>query len=120
MISILFSKIDSNYVGIPPPIEVSITNLNDNINKAFLEDLIKKFDLIEDIQVLYHPKTKKHLGLARITFSSTSGAKSCVEKLNQTSVMGNIIHVFHDPFGMSDKWFNNLLFVCYFTFKAKK
>ncbi|CAG2165548.1 unnamed protein product [Oppiella nova] len=92
-------KIDSNYVGIPPPIEVSITNLNDNINKTFLEDLVKKIDLIDEIQVLYHPKTKKHLGLAKIIFATTSGAKGCVEKLDQTSVMGNIINVFHDPFG---------------------
>ena len=91
-------------MGIPPPIEVSITNLNDNINKTFLEDLVKKFDLIEDIQVLYHPKTKKHLGLARITFGSTPGAKACVEKLDQTSVMGNVINVFLDAFG---KLFHN-------------
>ena len=87
-------------MGIPPPTEVSITNLNDNINKTFLEDLVKKFDIIEEIQVLYHPKTKKHLGLARITFASTSGAKACVEKLDQTSVMGNIINVFLDAFGI--------------------
>ncbi len=86
-------------MGIPPPIEVSITNLNDNINKTFLEDLVKKFDLIEEIEVLYHPKTKKHLGLAKIIFASTAGAKACVEKLDQTSVMGNIINVFLDAFG---------------------
>ncbi|XP_054166396.1 histone-lysine N-methyltransferase SETD1B-A-like isoform X2 [Oppia nitens] len=92
-------KIDSNYVGTPPPLEVSITNLNDNINKTFLEDLLKKFDLIDELEVLYHPKTKKHLGLARISFNSTSGAKACVDKLDQTSVMGNIINVFIDPFG---------------------
>lgn len=52
------------------------------------------------MEVLYHPKTKKHLGLAKITFNSTAGAKTCVEKLDQTSVMGNIINVFLDAFGM--------------------
>lgn len=48
---------------------------------------------------MYHPKTKKHLGLARIIFLTTSSAKTCVEKLDQTSVMGNKINVFLDPFG---------------------
>ncbi|RWS29179.1 histone-lysine N-methyltransferase SETD1-like protein [Leptotrombidium deliense] len=92
-------KIDSHYVGVPPPVEVSVTNLNDNINQKFLEDMVKKFGAVEESQILYHPKTKKHLGLARITFVFTQGAKACVEKLNETSVMGNIIKVFLDPFG---------------------
>lgn len=73
--------------------------MNDNINRPFLEDLLKKFGAVEDMIIYYHPKTKKHLGLARVTFVSVQSAKTCVEKLHQTSVMGNIISVFHDVFG---------------------
>jgi AGAP002246-PA len=79
---------------------VSITNLNDNINKTFLEDMVKKCGSVDEIEIFYHPKSKKHLGLARVIFSDKEGAKSCVLKLNSTSVMGKIINVFHDPFGM--------------------
>lgn len=79
--------------------EVSITNLNDNINKTFLADMLKKYGTLEDSSIFYHPKSKKHLGLAKVMFESSKDAKSCVEKLNQTSVMGNIINVFLDPFG---------------------
>lgn len=92
-------KIDENYIGIPPPVEVTITNLNDNINRSFLEDMLKKFGFVEEMFIYFHPKTKKHLGLARVIFTSTQAAKFCVEKLNQTSVMGNIICVFLDMFG---------------------
>lgn len=92
--------------------EVSITNLNDNISKPFLENLVKKFGAIEEAQIYYHPKTKKHLGTARITFMEAKSAKACVEKLNQTSVMGNIINVFFDPFG-------NLTFVVLIVFNFK-
>ncbi|GAB6030334.1 hypothetical protein CHUAL_006001 [Chamberlinius hualienensis] len=92
-------KIDDNYVGIPPKLEVTITNMNDNINRPFLEDLLKKFGQVEDITIYYHSKTKKHLGLARVTFTTVQAALNCVEKLHQTSVMGNLINVFHDMFG---------------------
>ncbi|KAI1291695.1 Histone-lysine N-methyltransferase SETD1 [Halotydeus destructor] len=92
-------KIDSNYVGPPPALEVSISNLNDNINKNFLLDMVKKFGNIEDLTIFYHPKSNKHLGLAKLLFETGKGAKACVEKLNGKSVMGNIIKVFHDPFG---------------------
>lgn len=78
---------------------MSITNLNDNINKHFLNDLLKKYGPIDELEVLYHPKTNKHLGLARIIFGTVSGARTCVEKLDQVSVMGNILNVFLDPFG---------------------
>lgn len=92
-------KIDNNYVGSPPKLEITISNLNDNINKAFLEELLKKYGTVEESQIFYHPNTKKHLGLARITFTTTQAAKFCVEKLNHSSVMGNILKVFFDPFG---------------------
>lgn len=91
-------KIDSNYVGTPPAVEVSITNLNDNVNCQFLSDIIKKFGESEDLQIFYHPKNQKHLGMAKLTFESPKAAKMCVEKLNQTSIMGKIVNVFLDPF----------------------
>lgn len=37
----IFLQIDGNYVGIPPPLEVTICNLNDNIDKAFLSDMVR-------------------------------------------------------------------------------
>jgi hypothetical protein len=36
----LFLQIDANYVGDPPPLEVTIGNLNDNTDKAFLSDMV--------------------------------------------------------------------------------
>lgn len=98
---ILIFKIDNNYVGEPPALEITITNLNDNINKSFLESLVYKYGAIEDCCIFYHPKTKKHLGIARVTFNETKSAKLCIDKLNQTSVMGNKIDVYFDAFG----WF---------------
>ncbi|XP_074605306.1 SET domain containing 1 isoform X2 [Brevipalpus obovatus] len=92
-------RIDNNYVGTPPPVEVSIHNLNDNIKENFLENMVKQYGEVEDLEIFYHPKTRKHLGLARVTFSSTKSAKECVEKLDRTSVMGNIITVYLDPLG---------------------
>lgn len=62
--------------------------------------MVSKFGVIEESEIFFHPKSKKHLGLARITFVSSKTAQACVEKLDQTSVMGNIISVFLDPFGM--------------------
>lgn len=91
-------KIDKHYVGVPPAIEVSITNLNDNINNTFLEDMLRKFDNCEEIEILYHPKTNKHLGLAKVVFMTPAGARQCVQKIHNTSVMGNIINVCFDPF----------------------
>lgn len=61
--------------------------------------MLRKFDDLEEIEIFFHPKSKKHLGLAKVIFMTPAGAKSCVQKLNHTSVMGNIINVFFDPFG---------------------
>ncbi|KAL3212462.1 hypothetical protein MRX96_035958 [Rhipicephalus microplus] len=91
--------IDEHYVGVPPPLEVTLTNLNDNIGKAFLDDLLKKFGQIDESVVYYHARTRKHLGLARVIFSTTKSARYCVEKMHLSSVMGNILNVFLDPFG---------------------
>lgn len=92
-------KIDVNYVGEPPSIEVTIFHLNDNIDKQFLRDMVEKFGPIEELFIYYHPVTNKHLGIGRVIFEAVKNAKQCVEKLNNTSVMGKILKVFLDPFG---------------------
>ncbi|XP_061389133.1 histone-lysine N-methyltransferase SETD1 [Musca vetustissima] len=92
-------KIDENYVGNPPAIEVTITNLNDNIDKQFLSRMLEKCGQYDDITIYHHPTTNKHLGVARIVFENVKAARLCVEKYDQKSVMGKIISVFHDPFG---------------------
>lgn len=86
-------------MGEPPPIEVTIFHLNDNIDKQFLTDMVQKYGPVEELFIYYHPVTNKHLGIGRVIFESTKGAKVCVEKLNSTSVMGKILKVFLDPFG---------------------
>ncbi|XP_031331051.1 histone-lysine N-methyltransferase SETD1 isoform X2 [Photinus pyralis] len=92
-------KIDENYVGDPPPLEVTISHLNDNIDKQFLTDIVQKFGAIEELFIYYHPFTNKHLGLGRVIFETTEGSKACVERLNNSSVMGKVLQVFLDPFG---------------------
>ncbi|XP_053671104.1 histone-lysine N-methyltransferase SETD1 [Anopheles nili] len=92
-------KIDQHYVGEPPAIEITITNLNDNIDKPFLSDMLTKCGIFTELYIYYHPVSNKHLGLARIVFEQVRSALLCVEKLNGTSVMGKVLNVFKDPFG---------------------
>ncbi|KAK6640665.1 hypothetical protein RUM44_012362 [Polyplax serrata] len=92
-------KIDLNYVGEPPSLEVTVSNLNDNIDKQFLTDMVNKFGEQEELVIYYHPVTNKHLGLARIVFMEVASAKQCVASLNNKSVMGKQLQVFLDPFG---------------------
>ncbi|KAF5301069.1 hypothetical protein FQA39_LY10888 [Lamprigera yunnana] len=92
-------KIDAHYVGEPPPLEVTISHLNDNIDKQFLTDIVQKFGAVEELFIFYHPYTNKHLGLGRVIFETTEGSKGCVERLNNSSVMGKVLQVFLDPFG---------------------
>ncbi|XP_058062335.1 histone-lysine N-methyltransferase SETD1 [Anopheles bellator] len=92
-------KIDQHYIGEPPAIEITITNLNDNIDKLFLTDMLTKCGTFTELYIYYHPTTNKHLGLARIVFEQVRSAKLCVERLNGTSVMGKMLNVFKDPFG---------------------
>ena len=68
MIIFSFIQYDSNYVGVPLPKEVTFTNLNDNINKAFLENMVKSYGRVDECQIYYHPKTKKHLGIGKVGF----------------------------------------------------
>jgi len=60
-----------------------------------------KFGKIDLLQIFYHPVTKKHLGLAKIIFEDAVSAKCCVQRLNDTSVMGKVVSVFLDPFGIN-------------------
>lgn len=60
---------------------------------------VQKFGVSEELTIFYHPVTNKHLGLARVVFEQTKAAKACVDKLNDTSVMGKVLRVFLDPFG---------------------
>ncbi|XP_062559096.1 histone-lysine N-methyltransferase SETD1-like [Armigeres subalbatus] len=92
-------KIDDHYIGEPPAIEITITNLNDNIDKPFLSDLLAKCGTYTELYIYYHPVTNKHLGIARIVFENVRSARICVERLNGTSVMGKVLNVFKDPFG---------------------
>lgn len=94
-----FAKIDDFYVGPVPPKEVTFAKLNDNIREGFLSDMCKKYGDIEEVEILYNPKNKKHLGVAKVVFGSVKAAKDAVRNLNNTSVMGNIIHVELDPKG---------------------
>lgn len=83
-------KIDLNYVGEPPAVEITITNLNDNIDVLFLKDLIRKCGAHDEPIIYYHPVTHKHLGLARVVFETVKNANACIEKYNGTSVMGKV------------------------------
>ncbi|XP_056259559.1 histone-lysine N-methyltransferase SETD1B-A isoform X1 [Seriola aureovittata] len=92
-------KIDDCYIGPVPPKEVTFARLNDNIREGFLTDMCKKFGEIEEVEILYNPKNKKHLGIAKVVFETVKAAKVAVQSLHNTSVMGNIIHVELDPKG---------------------
>ncbi|KAH8241705.1 hypothetical protein KR032_001365 [Drosophila birchii] len=91
--------IDSDYVGQPPAIEVTVVNLNDNIDRQFLSSMLDKCGTFDEINIYHHPTTNKHMGIARIVFESAKGARQFVEKYNEKSVMGKILNVFCDPFG---------------------
>ncbi|XP_052463294.1 histone-lysine N-methyltransferase SETD1B-A isoform X4 [Carassius gibelio] len=92
-------KIDECYIGRVPPKEVTFAKLNDNVREGFLTDMCKKFGEIEEVEILYNPKNKKHLGIAKVVFGTVKAAKDAVQNLHNTSVMGNIIHVELDPKG---------------------
>ncbi|KAK1884235.1 Histone-lysine N-methyltransferase SETD1B-A [Dissostichus eleginoides] len=92
-------KIDECYIGPVPPKEVTFARLNDNIREGFLSDMCKKFGEIEHVEILYNPKNKKHLGIAKVVFENVKAAKVAVQSLHKTSVMGNFIHVELDPKG---------------------
>ena len=74
--------IDDAYVGEPPKVEVTMDNLNDNIDRQFLMEKLKKFGEWEELHIDYHPVNEKHLGLARIVFKQVKSAKD-LSILNQ-------------------------------------
>ncbi|XP_038853469.1 histone-lysine N-methyltransferase SETD1B-like [Salvelinus namaycush] len=100
-------KIDECYVG--PPKEVTFARLNDNVREGFLTDMCIKYGQIEEVEILYNPKNKKHLGIAKVIFDTVKAAKDTVEHLHDTSVMGNIIHVELDPKGKNRMRYFHLL-----------
>uniref|UniRef100_A0A2K6UQX6 [histone H3]-lysine(4) N-methyltransferase n=1 Tax=Saimiri boliviensis boliviensis TaxID=39432 RepID=A0A2K6UQX6_SAIBB len=101
--------IDEFYVGPVPPKQVTFAKLNDNIRENFLRDMCKKYGEVEEVEILYNPKTKKHLGIAKVVFATVRGAKEAVQHLHSTSVMGNIIHVELDTKGETRMRFYELL-----------
>ncbi len=78
---------------------MTFARLNDNIRDRFLSEMCKNFGEVQDLKVLYNPKNKKHLGIAKVVFESVKAANSAVKNLHNTSVMGNNIHVEFDPKG---------------------
>jgi len=61
--------------------------------------MCKQFGEVQDLKVLYNPKNKKHLGIAKVIFESVKAANNAVKNLHNTSVMGNNIHLEFDPKG---------------------
>lgn len=96
-------QIDDNYVGEPPKVEVTIENLNDNVDKQFLHHMVNKFGVVEEMIIYFHPLTKKHLGLARLVFEQVRGAKDCVKNLHGKPVMGKQLNCYLDPYAASCK-----------------
>ncbi|XP_065520568.1 LOW QUALITY PROTEIN: histone-lysine N-methyltransferase SETD1A-like [Lathamus discolor] len=85
-------KLDEFYVGQVPQKEVTFARLNDNIREPFLGEMCRKFGAVEEVEVLLHPRTRKHLGLARVLFTSSRAARESVRALHNTAVMGTVIH----------------------------
>lgn len=97
-------QVDKWYVGPIPPKELTISRLNDNVSKAFLSNMCTSYGNVEEVEIFYNPKNKKHLGIAKVIFDTVKSAKEAVQHLHQTSVMGNVIHAEIDPKGnLSEK-----------------
>ncbi len=88
----LLFQIDKFYVGIPPQRDVILNGLNDNVDKKFLQEICEKFGNIEGVKIFYDALTKRHLGKARVGFTTSASAKLAVAKLDGTSIMGCIVH----------------------------
>ncbi|GMT19895.1 hypothetical protein PFISCL1PPCAC_11192, partial [Pristionchus fissidentatus] len=91
--------VDDQYTGIPPKREVTISNLSDNVNKEFLTKMLMNQKLeAEEVLVIYHPTTKKHLNMALILFKKSSDARAFVEANDGHNVMGIPMTCILDPF----------------------
>ena len=91
--------VDENYVGTPPPRELTICNLNDNINNDFLQEMCSAFGALEKTKIYTNPKTKKHLGIGRVVYQAVTSCKSALHALHQKPTMGNILYVMVDSKG---------------------
>lgn len=87
--------IDDNYVGDPPRVQVSFENLNDNIDENFLRRDLKNYKL-KTLEIVRHPYTKQHLGLAKIQFEDPREAQHCADFYNGKQVMGKKLSVYID------------------------
>lgn len=101
--TLLLLQVDKYFVGELPPKQITFTNLNDNVREQFLRSMCERYGDVESIKIYHHPKTKKHLGLASVTYTKTRYAKDAAMGLNRTSVMGRIIIVQVDAGGMCPK-----------------
>ncbi|KAK5978773.1 Histone-lysine N-methyltransferase [Trichostrongylus colubriformis] len=95
-----------------PKLEVALFKLNDNVNKAFLQQLATKVAPPIDLEVFYHPVTKKHMGMAMIVFTTfaafwpknlpgymnISEAHKFVLEYDGKSIMGGQVICCHDPY----------------------
>lgn len=93
---------------------MTFARLNDNIRDGFLSDMCKQFGEVQDLKVLYNPRNKKHLGIAKVVFESVKAANNAIQNLHNTTVMGNNIHVEFDPKG---KHISFLLHIYYHLLK---
>ena len=92
--------IDDNYTGPVPPRIVTLFRLNNNIRQQFLHDEVcRRVDgAREDIEkVKVYFDHNKHLGLAKIAFSTVAIAQKCATELNNVSIMGSTIGAVIDP-----------------------
>jgi hypothetical protein len=60
-------QIDSNYVGVPPAVEVTISNLNDNIDKGFLFDMVRPLSFLSIKICIFNVSVDKEKGGVNIT-----------------------------------------------------
>ncbi|KAL5257106.1 hypothetical protein ACHWQZ_G012141 [Mnemiopsis leidyi] len=90
-------KYDKWSVGSPPMKSIFIYGLNDNVNQEFLTGLFQPLGSIDQLKVYYHPKTRKHLGIAFVSFSKSSVTKEVLAKFHGTSIMGNTVNIKPDP-----------------------
>ncbi|KAM4697671.1 histone-lysine N-methyltransferase SETD1A [Rhinophrynus dorsalis] len=102
-------KLDEYYVGQVPQKEITFAHLNDNVREPFLTEMCRKFGEVQEVEILLHPKTRKHLGLAKVLFTSSKAARETVTHLNNTSVMGNIIHAELDLRGQQRQKYYDLI-----------
>lgn len=88
--------IDDYYVGDPPKVQISFENLNDNIDENFLRRDLERLGRIRSLDIVRHPETRQHLGLARVQFEDPKIASSCVTQFNGKQIMGKQLSVYHD------------------------